>query len=90
MIIIIIIIVILFFTVCQGPERVLLDFRCRDEGADSLQLGPDQKCPQLFRQVAIILGRDGHLRYFLIFSIVINDLFAFFITLITYFFTSPI
>ena len=34
--------------------------------------------------------RAGHLSYFLIVSIIKNDLFAFFIKLITYFFTSPI
>ena len=33
---------------------------------------------------------DGHLTYFLIFSILKEDFFAFFIKLITYFCTSPI
>ena len=34
-------------------------------------------------------SRAGHFRYFLIFSIIKNDSFAFFIKLITYFCTSP-
>ena len=35
-------------------------------------------------------NRAGHFRYFLIFSILKNDFFAFFMKLITYFCTSPI
>ena len=47
--------------------------------------------PFVFRKVfRNFTVRAGHLRYFIIFSIIKNDLFAFFITIITYFCTSPI
>ena len=36
------------------------------------------------------ISRAGHFRYFLAFSLIKNDFFAFFIKLITYFCTSPI
>ena len=39
---------------------------------------------------ALLLDRAGHFRYFLTFSTIKKDLYAFFIKLITYFCISPI
>ena len=85
----------------NNEQICLLMLGCGEDGSDTTRVFFKDShssdiilyatcCVCRVRVSCVFTCRAGHLRYFLIFSIIRKDFLAFFIKLITYFCTSPI
>ena len=79
------------FFLCGNSWHILLELQKNSFShvsvVDFLFAGKQLSLPKL--GTLILFSRAGHFRYFFIFSIIKNDVFALFMKLITYFCTSP-